>query len=95
MASYLANKGLAAQFKVVSVEKSDAPQGSEGNNWHRYVVERGDSQIIGNMQGSLEKVKLKVNEFVENLNQRTASPKGNSQWAPANKHLKQPPQKVE
>ena len=94
MSSYPANKQLADHFKVVSVEKSEAPQGAEGNNWHRYVIERGNSQIIGNMRGSLQKVKSKVSEYVENLNERSASPKGRSQWTPANDQQKQPPRKV-
>lgn len=93
MSSYPANK-LADHFKVVSVEKSEAPQGTAGNNWYRYVIERGNSQIIGNMRGSLQKVKSKVSEYVENLNERSASPKGRSQWTPANSQQKQPPQKV-
>ena len=94
MSSYPANKQIVDSFKVVSVEKSEAPQGAGGNNWHRYVIERGNSQIIGNMRGSLQKVKSKVSEYVENLNQRIALPKGRSQWAPSNDHLKRPPQKV-
>jgi hypothetical protein len=94
MSSYPANKQLADYFKVVSVEKSEAPQGAGGNNWHRYVIERGNSQIIGNMRGSLEKVTSKVSEYVENLNLRSLSPKGRSQWTPSTNQQKQPPQKV-
>ena len=94
MSSDPANKPLADYFKLVSVEKSEAPQGAGGNNWHRYVIERGNSQIIGNMRGSLEKVTSKVNEHVENLNLRSSSSKGRSQWTPTNNQHKQPPQKV-
>lgn len=94
MASYPANKQVIDYFKVVSVEKAEAPQGAGGNNWHRYVIERGNSQIIGNMRGSLQKVESKVTEYVENLNLRSELPKGRSQWASPNAHLKQPPQKV-
>ena len=84
MSSNLAKKELADQFIVVSVEKSEAPQGTDGKNWYRYVIERGKSQIVGNMRGSLQKVTTEVDEFVENLNQRAALPKGRSQWTPAN-----------
>ena len=93
MSSNTAEKKLADYFKVVSVEKSEAPEGAEGKNWHRYVIERGSSQIIGNMSGSLQKVKAKVSEYVENLNERSM-PKGRSQWAPSSNELKQPPKKV-
>jgi len=94
MSSYPANNQVADYFKVVSVEKSEAPQGGEGNNCHRYVIERGNSQIIGNMRGSLQNVELKVTEYVENLNLRSGLPKRRSMWAPSSAHLKQPPQKV-
>lgn len=91
MSSNLANKELADYFIVVSVEKSEAPEGAGGDNWYRYVIERGSSQIVGNMRGSLQKVKKDVNEFVENLNERVASPKGRSLWSPTRTQQKQPP----
>lgn len=95
MSSNLANKAMNDCFVLVSVEKSEAPQGAGGDNWYRYVVERGNSQIVGNMCGSLQKVKKNINEFVENLNERVSSPKGRSMWSPTRDQQKQPPVKVE
>ena len=34
-------------YRVASVEKIDPPEGMPGNNWHRYVIERGKSTIDG------------------------------------------------
>lgn len=95
MSSNMVNGELADQFIIVSIEKSKAPQGAEGDNWFRYVIERGNSQIVGNMSGTLQKVKTKVTEFVENLNERTSSPRGRSLWSPTRTQQKQPPVKVE
>ena len=94
MASNLAKKDQEDLFVVVSVEKSEAPQGADGKNWYRYVIERGKSQIVGNMRGSLKKVQTEVDEYVENLNQRNSLPKGRSQWAPTNGQQKKPQNKT-
>lgn len=91
----IASEEQADQFIIVSVEKSNAPQGSKGENWYRYVVERGNSQIVGNMCGDLQQVEKHVNEFVENLNDRISSPKGRSLWSPTRTQQKQPPVKTD
>ena len=94
MSSNPTDKDVGDLFIVLSVDKSEAPDGFEGNNWYRYVIERGNSQIVGNMRGTLKKVEQNVNEFVENLNERVASPKGRSLWSPTRTQNKQPPAKV-
>lgn len=95
MSSNMMNGEMADEFILVSLEKSEAPDGVGGDDWYRYVIERGNSQIIGNMCGTLQKVKTKVSEFVENLNERVASPKGRSLWSPTRTQQKQPPVKVQ
>ncbi len=80
-------------FSVVSVEKTTAPSGAEGDNWYKYIVARENSEIVGSMQGSLQQVTSYANEFVDNLNTRTSNPKGRSTWAPTPSQ-KTPPKKV-
>jgi len=72
-----------SQFAVVSIEKTPAPEGSEGGNWYKYVVARDNSKIVGNMRGTLQQVTKYADEFVENLNNRASLPRGRSSWAPS------------
>lgn len=81
------------QYCVVSVEKTDAPAGAEGDNWFRYVVARDNSEIVGNMRGTLKQVTKYAKEFVDNLNQRAQSKKGYSHWV-ISPSQKTPPAKV-
>ena len=81
------------QFSVVSVEKTAAPSGADGDNWYKYIVARDNSQIVGNMRGSMQQVTNYAKEFVENLNSRASMPKGRSTWAPSPSQ-KTPPKKV-
>lgn len=58
-------------YNVVSVEKADSPEGGEGNNWCRYVIGRGTSQIVGNRRGSVAQVTAHAKTLAEDLNSRT------------------------
>ena len=82
-----------SQFKVVSIEKTEAPDGGDGDNWYKYIVARDNSEIVGNMRGSLQQVTKYANEFVDNLNTRATMPKGRSTWAPS-PGQKTPPKKI-
>lgn len=84
---------LPGKFAVVSVEKTAAPAGTDGDDWYRYVVECDNSQIVGNMRGTQQAVTQYASEFVENLNERARTPKGRSTWAPSPSQ-KTPPKKV-
>ena len=79
-------------FCVVSIEETSAPDGGEDGSWYKYIVARDNSEIVGNMRGSLQQVTKYVNEFVDNLNERGNSPKGHSYWSPSPSH-KTPPRK--
>jgi len=71
------------EYCVVSIEKTKAPDGTEGSNWYKYIVARENSTIVGNMRGSLSQVTKYADEFVENLNSRASFPRGRSTWAPS------------
>jgi hypothetical protein len=58
-------------YKVMSVEKIDTPEGMPGNNWHRYVIVRGKSEIKGMKSGTLNSVTQHAETMVEDLNLRS------------------------
>lgn len=64
-------KTIKDHYHVVSVEKIDAPEGMEGRNWHRYVIERGSSVLTGKKPGSLKAVTAHARQVASDLNSRT------------------------
>jgi hypothetical protein len=69
-----------AEYRVVSVEKTDPPAGVQDGNWHRYVISQGESEICGCKSGTLKAVTQHAESFAEDLNARSA--KGYSAYAP-------------
>ena len=82
MSTSVENTKHATTYHVVSVEKSEAPEGMPGNNWHRYVIGRGTSKIEGFRPGTLKAVTKHATECVEELNARAF--RGYSTYAPRN-----------
>jgi hypothetical protein len=58
------------KYHVVSVEKTDTPDGMPDGNWHHYIIGRGKSMIEGFKPGSLRDVTDHVETLVEGLNER-------------------------
>ncbi|MBI3777482.1 MAG: hypothetical protein HY274_00955 [Gammaproteobacteria bacterium] len=67
-------------FKVASVEKTDAPDGSDGQDWYRYVLDSGRSTISGQRRGSRKDVLAYASQCAEQLNARGLT--GQSIWSP-------------
>jgi len=67
------------KYNLVSVEKIDTPKDMPAGNWHRYVIERGNSTMKGMQSGSLLEVKKYAEDFVEGLNERGVT--GSSTYA--------------
>lgn len=67
------------QYSVVSVEKTENPQGVEGGSWCRYVIGRGSSQIVGNRRGTIAQVTSHAKTLAEDLNARSGL--GSSSWS--------------
>src|SRR3990172_5546465 len=67
-------------FKVARVEKTDAPDGSPGEDWYRYVLESGRSTITGHRRGSRKDVIAYAARCAEQLNVRGLS--AQSIWSP-------------
>lgn len=68
------------KYKVVSVEKTDPPEGLPEGNWHRYIIGHGRSKIEGLKPGTLSAVKQHAESVASDLNERTG--KGGSTYAP-------------
>lgn len=71
-------------FKVVRVEKIDAPDGAQGREWCGYVLESGRSTITGQRRGSLEDVTAYATHFAEQLNARSLK-RAESTWTTRSK----------
>ena len=67
-------------FKVVRVERTDAPDGGKGHDWYRYVLESGRSTITGQRCGSRKDVHAYALRCAEQLNARGLT--GQSIWSP-------------
>ena len=71
------------KYHVVSVEKTTAPEGLPGDNWHRYIIGQGSSRIEGIKPGTLKAVTQHAETVVEDLNSRKG--RGSSTYAPRKK----------
>lgn len=71
------------KFHVVTVEKTTPPEGMPGDNWHRYVIGQGTSQIEGKKPGTLQTVTQHAETVAEDLNLRMD--RGGSTYAPRKK----------
>ena len=60
----------ARPFKVARVEKTAAPDGSDGQGWYRYVLDNGKSTITGQRAGSLKDVTAHAAHCAEQINAR-------------------------
>jgi len=67
-------------FKVVRVEKTDAPEGGHGREWYRYVLDSGRSTITGQRCGSRKDVLAYAAQCADQLNARGLT--GQSIWSP-------------
>lgn len=80
-ASTKANRpAMPRPFKVARVEKTDAPDGGQGQDWYRYVLESGRSTITGHRSGSRKDVLAYATQCAEQLNTRGLT--GQSIWSP-------------
>jgi len=60
------------KFPIASIEKTEPPSGVPEGEWYEYVIGEGSSAIRGKRAGSLKAVTEYVEEYAENLNQRSA-----------------------
>ncbi len=67
-------------YKIVSVRPANPPSGTEGSNWHQYVIAfEGSNTIQGYQQGNLRVVTRAVEEIVAQMNERHLGKRGRVQ----------------
>lgn len=75
-------------YEMVSVRRAEPPPGTEGSNWHRYVIAFGGTNSIqGCRQGNLSAVTGAVEEIVARLNERHKGKHGRVQLVPTPKKV--------
>jgi hypothetical protein len=65
------------KYRVIAVEKTTAPDGLTGNNWYRYVIQKGKSVMECKKPGSLKEVTVHAESVADLINSRNGrgSPK--------------------
>ena len=66
-------------YVLKAVLKSDAPSGSDGENWIKYEITQGNNVITGYRQGSVTAIKRVAEEIVVGLNERRSPNRGRVQ----------------
>jgi len=64
-------KASLEPYKIVAIKKSIAPKGYTGDDWHHYVIGRGNSIIEGDKVGTLKEVTEHVKDLAERINARS------------------------
>ncbi len=85
------NTGItsALVFQVDSVEKTEAADGEQGDDWYRYILKNRTSTINGLRRGSYQYVCEYAAEYAEQLNARIVC--NPSKWQPrGNKSARTP-----
>jgi hypothetical protein len=75
-------------FELVSVEKSDPPEGAQGTDWVLYTIEQGRNKISGYRRGSLASARKAAKEIVAGLNERRSPKRGRVQLTQTRKSAK-------
>ncbi|MFV1983135.1 MAG: hypothetical protein ACC657_06295, partial [Thiohalomonadales bacterium] len=66
-----ASPSISSKYVLISIEATEAPEGLPGTNWHEYIIERGNSQIVGKKPGSLKQVTEHAKAMITDLNERS------------------------
>ena len=81
--------GKGQPYKIVYIERTDAPAGTEGNDWYAYVIAQGDHIINGYRKGKLKAVTEAVEEVIFQLNERRFGKRGRVNLVPTPKKTTQ------
>lgn len=66
---------VKSSFNVMSIEKTDTPEGMPGDNWYKYIIGKGSSEIQGLKMGSLKEVTAHANNVANDLSDRSKGKK--------------------
>jgi hypothetical protein len=74
---------LRRSYSLAKVETADNPVGNDDEEWYRYVLVRGSSEITGYHRGTLKEVTKYANECAWSINERNrfTKPKSPNQKA--------------
>lgn len=73
-------------YEMVSIRRAEAPAGTEGTDWYRYVIAfAGSNNIQGCRPGKLKVVTEEVEEIVAQLNERHRGKRGRVHIVPSAK----------
>jgi hypothetical protein len=75
-------------FTLISVEKSEPPEGNQGTDWVHYRIAQGPNEISGYRRGSLASARKAAKEIVANLNERRSPKRGRVQLTQSRKSAK-------
>jgi len=75
-------------FELISVEKSDPPDGGQGTDWVHYRIVQGPNTIQGYRRGSVASARKAAKEIVANLNERRSPKRGRVQLTQSRKPAK-------
>lgn len=81
--------GKGQPYKIESIQRSDAPSGTEGSDWYAYVIAQGEHRINGYRRGKLNAVTLAVEEVIAQLNERRFGKRGRVNLVPTPKKTAQ------
>lgn len=76
---------MGQPYEIVSVGRAEPPPGTEGPDWHRYMIAQGSNTIHGYRQGNLKTVTRAVEEIVAQLNERRLGKRGRVNLVPTPK----------
>jgi hypothetical protein len=66
-------------YKLLSIDKAKAPDGTEGDEWFSYRISQGSNLITGYCQGTRSTIKANVEQIIVALNERRAPRRGRVQ----------------
>lgn len=84
--SALSQSSVTEPFQLVSIARSEPPEGASGKDWYTYVIAQGKNTIEGRRQGSKANLTASVEEMVDRLNERRMGKSGRN-------HLRLAPKK--
>ena len=58
------------EYALISVKKTEPPEGEQGSNWYQYVVGKGSSSLVGKRRGTLKQVTEHAETLADDLNAR-------------------------
>jgi len=57
-------------YRIVAIQRADAPSGGVGRDWHKYLITQGINTITGYRRGDAAAVTTEVEKIVAALNER-------------------------